>query len=139
MSHLHLHFLHDQSSNPTIEDTRVEHLLLDTLIVFRKQPSIRVLKENGSKNMQQIHRRTPMRKHDFNKVSTLLKSYFGMGILLQICCIFSEHLLLRTSLNDCFRVLHIFVEYHLKIFLMITWMNIANDPQIAKVQPQCFA
>ena len=34
--------------------------------------------------------------------SNLLKSHFGMGVLLQICCIFSEHLVLRTPLNGCF-------------------------------------
>ena len=31
-----------------------------------------------------------MPKFDFNKVA--LKSYFGMGVLLKICCISSEHL-----------------------------------------------
>ena len=29
----------------------------------------------------------------------LLKSHFGMGVLQKICCIFSEHLLLRTPLD----------------------------------------
>ena len=29
-------------------------------------------------------------------------SYFGMGVLLYICCIFSEHLFLRTPLDGCF-------------------------------------
>ena len=31
--------------------------------------------------------------------ATLLKSHFGMGALLQICCIFSEYLFLRTPVN----------------------------------------
>ena len=37
-----------------------------------------------SGNMQQIYRRTPMSKCDFDKVAkaTLLKSHFGMGVLL---------------------------------------------------------
>ena len=35
-----------------------------------------------------------MPKCDFNKFA--LKSHFGMGVFLQICFIFSEHLLLRT-------------------------------------------
>ena len=35
-------------------------------------------------------------------VSTLLKSHFSMGVLLQIYYIFSEHLLLRKPLNGCF-------------------------------------
>ena len=33
----------------------------------------------------------------------LLKSHFGMGVLLKICCIFSEHLSLRATLTKgCF-------------------------------------
>ena len=35
-----------------------------------------------------------MPKCDFNKFA--LKSHFGMGVFLESCCIFSEHLLLRT-------------------------------------------
>ena len=35
-----------------------------------------------------------MPKCDFNKVA--LKLHFGMCVFLKICCIFSEHLLLRT-------------------------------------------
>ena len=34
--------------------------------------------------------------------ATLLKSHFGMGILLKICCIFSEHFFLRRPLSGCF-------------------------------------
>ena len=34
--------------------------------------------------------------------ATLLKSHFGMGGLLYICCIFSEHLFLRTPVDGCF-------------------------------------
>ena len=30
------------------------------------------------------------------------KSHFGMGVLLKICCIFSEHLFFRTPLSGCF-------------------------------------
>ena len=40
-----------------------------------------------------------MQKCDLNKV--VWQSYFGMGVLLQICCIFSEHLLIRTPLEGC--------------------------------------
>ena len=35
-------------------------------------------------------------------VSTLLKLHFGMDVLLYICCIFSEHLFVRTPLKGCF-------------------------------------
>ena len=31
-----------------------------------------------------------------------LKSHFGMGVILQICCIFSEHVFLKTPLVGCF-------------------------------------
>ena len=38
----------------------------------RKQQSIGVLREMYTKNMQQIYRRAPMRKCDFNKVGKQL-------------------------------------------------------------------
>ena len=44
--------------------------------------------------MQQIYKRTHMPKCDFNKV-----------VLLQICCIFSAQLLLRSPLASCFWLL----------------------------------
>ena len=31
-----------------------------------------------------------------------MKSHCGMGVLLQICCIFSEHLFLKWPLDGCF-------------------------------------
>ena len=34
--------------------------------------------------------------------ATFLKSHFDMGVFLYICCIFSEHLFLRTPLDGCF-------------------------------------
>ena len=71
----------------------------------QKQPFGDVLTKRYSKNMQKINRRTPMSKCDFNKValSTLLRSYFGMGILLYFYCIFSEHLFVSTPLEGYFR------------------------------------
>ena len=44
------------------------------------------------------YRRTPM---PIKYKAILLKLHFGMGILLQTCCIFLEHLFLRTSLDGC--------------------------------------
>ena len=35
-------------------------------------------------------------------------SHFGMGVLLQICCIFSEHFFLETPLDGCFWRIQIF-------------------------------
>ena len=46
-----------------------------------------------------------MAQSDFNKVAAiLLKLHFGMGVLLYICCIFSENLLLRTPLSGYFQM-----------------------------------
>ena len=50
---------------------------------IREQPPRGVPRKRCSENMQQIYRRTPMLKCDFNKAAaTLLKSHFGMGVLL---------------------------------------------------------
>ena len=48
----------------------------------QKQLSRGALRKSCSENIQQIYRRTPMPKYDFNKVATLLKSHFVMGVLL---------------------------------------------------------
>ena len=40
-------------------------------------------------------------------LATLLKSHFDMGALLQIFCIFSEHLFLETPLLGCFCVFRV--------------------------------
>ena len=67
--------------------------------IQQKQPSRGVLRKRCSENMQQIYRRTPMSKCEFNKL------HFGMGVLLYIkfaACIFSEHIFLRTPLDGYF-------------------------------------
>ena len=71
---------------------------------LQKQPSRGVLRKRCSENMQQIYRSTPMPNRDFNKVAkaTFLKSHSGIGVFLLVCCIFSEHLFLRTPLKGCF-------------------------------------
>ena len=66
----------------------------------QKQPSRGVL---CSENMQQIYRRTPMPKCDFNKVAKQLwNPQFGKGVFLQICFIFQEYLFQRALLASCF-------------------------------------
>ena len=52
---------------------------------------------------------------------SLLKSHFGMGVLLQICCIDSEHFFLRTPLEGCFLLVFTFSlgNSHLKKFRKI--------------------
>ena len=44
-------------------------------------------------------------KNNLQSSATLLKSHFGMGIFVQICCIFSEHLFLKTPLEGCFCIM----------------------------------
>ena len=67
--------------------------------IQQKQSSRVVLRKRCSENMQQIYRRTPMSKCEFNKL------HFSMGALLYIkfaACIFSEHVFLRIPLDGCF-------------------------------------
>ena len=67
--------------------------------LYQMQPSRGVLRKMCFENMHAanfICRRTPMPK------CNLLNSRFDMGVLLQICCIFSEHLFLMTPLDGCF-------------------------------------
>ena len=48
----------------------------------------------------------------------LLKSHFGMGVLLHICCMFAEHLFLRTPLEGCFCHLQVW-KMTRKIFFIV--------------------
>ena len=70
-----------------------------TSLQSQKQSSRGVLRKRCSKNMQQIYRRTAMQKCD---LGMKVQSNFSMGVLLWICCIFSEHLFLRTPLDGYF-------------------------------------
>ena len=86
--------------------TKNESYFVNTSEIFRsycqKQPSRGVLKKKCSENMQQIYRRTPMRKHDFNKVAKQL--YWNRTS----AWVFSEFLhifripFLWTPLDGCF-------------------------------------
>ena len=69
---------------------------------LRKQPSWDVLGKRCFENMQQIYRRTPIPKCDFNKVANKLHS--GMDVLPYVCYIFSEHLWTTASELSTFRV-----------------------------------
>ena len=64
------------------------------LTIKQKHLSRDVPRKKFSKNMQQIYRRTPMPKSDFNKVA---KQYWNHTL-----AYFSEHLFLRTPLGGCF-------------------------------------
>ena len=70
-----------------------------------KQPSRSVLRKRCSKNMQQIYRRTPMAKSDFNKVENQLYcNHFGIGVLLEIYCIFSKYLFSQNTSERLLRI-----------------------------------
>ena len=66
-----------------------------------KQPSRGLLRKKRSENMQQIYRRTPMPKCNFNKVAQCtLVWVFSCKF-----CIFSERFFLRRPLDGCLRCL----------------------------------
>ena len=78
--------------------------LKDVLILFisvveftfyssQKQPSRGILRKKCSENMQQIYRRTPMPKYDFNKVAKHIRHGCSPLNLLHI---------FRTPLEGCF-------------------------------------
>ena len=46
--------------------------LTKNLVTIRKQPPVGVLRNRCSENMQQVYKRTPMQKCDFNKVALQL-------------------------------------------------------------------
>ena len=73
------------------------HFKTDLSIHWSNPPG--VLRKKCSENMQ----RTPMQKCISTKShATLLKSYFGMGILLWIFWIFSANLFIKSHPEDCF-------------------------------------
>ena len=58
---------------------------------IQTQPSRSVLKKSCSENMQQIYRRTPMRKCNFNKVARVhgcFKVWHGCSPVNLLCCMF---------------------------------------------------
>ena len=61
-----------------------------------------------------------------NAHATLLKSHFGMGVLLQICCMISEHLFLRTPLKGYLnkKIFACISSTYIFIFLLLLLRNI---------------
>ena len=72
--------------------------------IFQKQPFRGVLRKRCSGNMQQIYRRTPMPKCNFNNAPKQLywNCTSAWMFSCKFCCTFSEHLFLRTPLNSYF-------------------------------------
>ena len=98
----------------------------------QKQPSRGVLRKRCFENMQQIYRITPISKCDLQLCfETLLKLSFGMGVLLQIFCIFLKQLFVRTPLEGCFLVRNY-------INLFNRYQNVKKDTQKRKrkLKPQ---
>ena len=62
-------FISGQTSNIFLNALKAR---FDLLLCIQKQPSRDVLRRKCSGNMQQIYRRTPMSKYDFNKVALQL-------------------------------------------------------------------
>ena len=83
-------------------------------LIRGKQPSRGVLKKRCSENIQQIYRRIPLPK---------LKLLFGIFAVLQICCIFSEHLFLGTPLEDCSWIDHFLQECDIVVWLKAAFTN----------------
>ena len=70
---------------------------------IQKQPSRGDLSKRCSKNRSKFTRELPCQTAiSIKLLANLLKSHFGMGVLPQICCMFSNHLFLRTPLEAVF-------------------------------------
>ena len=88
---------------------------------LQKQPSRGVFRKRYSENMQQIYRRTPMPKCNFNKVA-LLRHGCSPVKLLHIFRIF-----LRTPLEGCFlnlvtwKSIIVYLTKKFKIFAQYYW------------------
>ena len=87
-----------------IFQTNIEKIVPSIQSTIQKRPSRGVDRKRCSENMQQIYRRTPMPKFNFNEFAkgTLLNSHSDMSVFLYICCIFPEHIFLGTPLDGCF-------------------------------------
>ena len=67
------------------------------------EPPKDCLRKSWSENTQQIYRTTPMLSViSIKLLCNFIGITFGMGVLLYVFSIFSEHLFLRTSLDRCF-------------------------------------
>ena len=74
-------------------------------LFLQKQPPKGVSRKRCSENMQQIYRRTPMPKCDFNKVAKQLNwNHTWTWVFSSKCAsyLLTEHLFLRTPLDSCF-------------------------------------
>ena len=86
--------------------------------MIQKQPSKGAPRKRCSENMQQIYKRTPKLKYDFNKVAKHL--YWNRTLAWMFSCIFSEHFFLRTILEGCYKCLKI-------LLLVLTYLKMCGS------------
>ena len=87
--------------------------LFGSVGIQQKQPFRGVLRKRCSEDMQQIYRRTPMSKCEFNKL------HFGMGVLMYIK--FAGHL--WTAASDTGYLAHFLVAFKNKSICMSWKLN----------------
>ena len=89
--------------------TRYTKIIIQHLTLFQKQPLRGLLKKKCSENMQQIYRRIPMPKCDFNKVAKQL--YWNRTSAWVFSCKFTAYFqnifFPGTPLDGCFCVSHL--------------------------------
>ena len=110
-----------ENKSPYLLPKIVGNSKLSVLWYSQKQLSIGAFIKGCSENMQQIYRRAPMLKCDFNKV--VLELYWNHTsawmFSCKFCCIFLEHLFLRTPQEGCFYILYYFQIMMLPCFLLL--------------------
>ena len=81
------------------------------------------IRSSWTGDMHKIYKK----KHSCRSVISIkLQSNFSLGVLLQICCIFSEHLFVRTLLDGCFCWIHVTEIIPLKIFYEKLWKHVTT-------------
>ena len=76
-------------------------------------------------------------EHPCRNVITI-KLLFGMGVLLEICCIFSEHLFLRTPLDGCRWKFITRPGFHINLFYMFSLSQVSTGGVAEKHALSCF-
>ena len=87
-----------------------EHFLLELMLSNGSYFGSSLPEVFLGKGVLKICRKFTGEKPMLSCFATLLKSNFGMGVLLQICCIFSEHFFVRTPLDGCFCYLSLYIS-----------------------------
>ena len=97
------YYLQFKTETFNLPNTKLSSGLLLCVYYTQEQPSSGALRKRFSVN---INKFTEYQCRSVISINLLCKSHFGMGVLLQICYIFSKHLFLRTPLEGCNCVLY---------------------------------